>query len=135
MREGAFLFSWRSSMPDLPDIFIQIHYHLRPGGVSTVINKYAEAFHKCKDPDASCYVISSCRGIEAQNYESMQLIDIEECGYQYIYSKEQFNTLRDTIFRKIDNQFAAMGGKKILFVAHNMTLAKNPALSSAIRFT
>jgi hypothetical protein len=120
-------------MPELPDIFIQIHYHLRPGGVSTVIKRYVETFNQCKATNTRCYVISSCQGINEEDYAPAQLIDIEECGYQSFASKEQFIALRDLIFQKIDSQFAAIGEKKVLVVAHNLTLAKNPALSSAIR--
>lgn len=120
-------------MPELPDIFIQIHYHLRPGGVGTVIKRYVEAFNQCKATNAGCYVISCCHGIDSEVYASAQRIDIEECGYQCFTSKEQFIALRDIIFKKIDSQFAAVAGKKILVAAHNLTLAKNPALSSAVR--
>ena len=120
-------------MAEMPDVFIQIHFHLRPGGVSTVIKGYVEAFHQCQTSEARSYVISGSQDVETLDYAQAQLIYIEECGYQIFTSKDQFITLRNNIFQKIDSQFTAMAGKKILVVAHNLTLAKNPALSSAVR--
>lgn len=118
-------------MSKLPDVLIQIHYHLRPGGVRTVMNRYAESFLRCKkNKSAESYLISSCYGTDIKEIPAT-VIDIPECDYQVVTDKSHFFALRDHIARQIESKFTVIADRTAVIIAHNLTLSKNPALSAA----
>ncbi len=119
-------------MSELPEILIQIHYHIRPCGVSTVIKRYSETFDRCKKHNAENFIIASLDEIDKKEFPFSRLINIKECDYHYVYSEEEFKSLRNVLFAKIEKILLSIKNKTVLFVAHNLSLAKNPALSSAV---
>ncbi len=117
-------------MSQLPDILIQIHYHLRPGGVRTVMNRYAETFLHCKNGQAESYIVSSSYGAYTKGM-TCKVVDVPECDYQIIIDKTHFFALRDQIISQIEKTFSTISNRTAVIIAHNLTLAKNPALSAA----
>lgn len=119
-------------MSELPEILIQIHYHIRPGGVSTVIKRYSETFTRCKKDNAENFIIASLDGADKKEFTSSLLINMKECDYHYVCSEREFKSLRKVLFTEIEKIILSVKNKSIVFVAHNLSLVKNPALSSAV---
>ena len=116
-----------------PRSLIQVHYHNRPGGVHTVMERYATAFDRCVGPargvNLVCCKIDLKRGI---GFIGAQLLSIPECEYRSFTDKNVFFRLRNLLRRKLlkaIEQSSAQG--PLCVVGHNLTLGKNCALSSA----
>lgn len=113
-------------------VLIQVHYHNRVGGVSTVMQSYAHAFHlktgkKALDDILVCHYEPS--GTLA---ESTSLYDVPECDYAHFASREEFIAMRDSLQRMLGDLVKAHAEKaRVVVIGHNLTLGKNCALSSA----
>jgi len=109
---------------------LQIHYHFRVGGVREVICGYSKAFSAVNGP--GCFNALICSVGQYQHDSDFKIINIGECDYQNITDKESYFRLKDLLVNKIDSVLEKMPFPAVI-LCHNMSLAKNPALSSALR--
>jgi glycosyltransferase involved in cell wall biosynthesis len=114
--------------------FLQIHYHNRPGGVSTVMRQYAGAFsHLCSGlrPPVNLIVCRASAGPEALTGVD-RVVDVKDCGYRFFRRRAAFVAAKKRIMRAltliIDDRALP---RPIIVVGHNMNLGKNCALSCA----
>ncbi|NLG17585.1 MAG: hypothetical protein GX556_09680 [Fibrobacter sp.] len=115
-------------MNRFPETLIQIHYHVRTGGVSQVMRLYADAFRKIKRGKS----ILICSGNGAGKIPGVEQINIEEFDYQQFTDICRFLSMRALLKKKL---LEILNGANLTFpaavVAHNLNLGKNPALSAA----
>lgn len=116
-----------------PDVFIQIHYHMRPGGVSTVINRYSDAFCQCGGDVSKSYIICKTEEASSYNRNNAHVVNVDECDYQTFMSIDQYKSVCDNLYKKTDEFLGTFTESNIAVVAHNLVLAKNPALASVFR--
>lgn len=109
---------------------LQVHYHFRVGGVREVICGYSKAFSALNGPGSFNALI--CSHDQYQNGSDLKIINITECDYQDLTDKESFFFLRDLLVNKIDSVLEKIPLPAAI-LCHNMSLAKNPCLSSALR--
>ena len=115
-----------------PASLVQIHYHNRHGGVRQVIRSYAEAFRTLAGDNAPNILVSSETG-SAGNMEGIKAVSIPECDYVRFSSSSHFYTLYAVLADKISRFLSTSNlPEPVLVICHNMTLGKNPALSSAL---
>lgn len=108
---------------------LQIHYHFRAGGVSEVIHGYSEAFSAIRGRDSFNALLCSCDS--CSNDSNLKLINISECDYNNFTNKEDFIKTRDLLIIKIEAVLEKISLPAVI-LCHNMTIGKNPALSSAL---
>lgn len=115
-------------MNRFPETLVQIHYHVRTGGVSQVMKLYADAFRKIKRGRN----ILICSGNGAGKIPGVEQIAIEEFDYQQFTDIRRFISMRALLKKRL---LEILNGANLNFpaaiVAHNLNLGKNPALSSA----
>lgn len=112
--------------------FIQIHYHARPGGVTSVMAHYSLAFRElCGNADGANLV--ACAAADAAgSVGAARMIDVKECGYRTFGSRVSFVNARNVLLRRIDRIVTSPRLPRPVYVAgHNLNLGKNCALSSA----
>jgi len=95
-----------------------------------VICGYSKAFSAIYGPGSFNALI--CSHDQYQNYSDLKIINITECDYQDLTDKESFFYLRDLLVKKIDSILEKIPLPAAI-LCHNMSLAKNPCLSSALR--
>lgn len=110
---------------------LQIHYHFRTGGVREVILGYSEVFSGIFGPHCSNALICSHPGQKQTG--ALDIYDVAECDYQKCQGPDLFFRLRNILIEKIKTILDTMPLPAVV-VCHNMSLAKNPALSAALRF-
>jgi hypothetical protein len=116
-------------MVSLPDILLQIHYHFRTGGVSTVVQRYAEVYSECAESKMS-YLFASPQGaLYTPSFISM--ISEKKCDYSDVISLSQFTSIKNDLKTKLITFLNEHQGKTIAVIAHNLTLGKNCALTAA----
>ncbi len=111
---------------------IQVHYHLRPGGVSTVIKRYCSAFRALTGNDTGSYILCEDLGAIDIDPKNASICSIDECGYRSYNNRDEFISFREKIITKIECFLKSITFNKLTVVVHNMTLAKNLALTSAV---
>jgi len=109
---------------------LQVHYHFRIGGVREVICGYSKAFSAINGPGS--FNALMCNHDQHDNDSDLKIINITECDYQDPTDKESFFYLRDLLVKKIDSVLEKVPSP-VAILCHNMSLAKNPCLSSALR--
>jgi len=120
-------------MLQLPRTLIQLHYHNRPGGVTRVIGAYARAFSRIPGADRARNLLL-CHDSRDRSLlpPDMRVVNIPGCEYRDFRTRKAFldarNTLAVRLRRALDAQTAP---RPVCVVAHNLTLGKNCALSSA----
>ncbi|MBD3344106.1 MAG: hypothetical protein GF401_03485 [Chitinivibrionales bacterium] len=116
-----------------PQTFIQIHYHNRIGGVTKVMEHYAEAFNRCRHSGEAQNIII-CSLIERKNCfkSGVRLIHAPDCDYHSYRSGVVFEKCRRRLVSLLVNIIENHELKlPVCVVGHNMTLGKNCALTSA----
>jgi hypothetical protein len=116
-----------------PRSLIQVHYHNRPGGVHTVMERYATAFNRCVGPARGVNLICCKNDLKTGvGFSGAQLLSMPQCEYRNFTDKNVFIATRNLLRRKLlkaVEQSSAIG--RLCVVGHNLTLGKNCALSSA----
>jgi hypothetical protein len=112
--------------------FVQIHYHNRPGGVTSVMGKYGQAFGKAYGSAAGASLVVCAKHQAHTDMDGARVIDVRECGYHSFRTSVAFVKARDRLSRRLE-QIITSGhlARSVCVVGHNMNLAKNCALSSA----
>jgi glycosyltransferase involved in cell wall biosynthesis len=116
-----------------PRTLIQLHYHNRPGGVTRVIGAYAQAFSRILGVDRARNLLL-CHDSRDRSLlpPDMRVVNIPGCEYRDFRTRKAFLDARDTLIvllgRVLDPRTAP---RPVCVVAHNLTLGKNCALSSA----
>lgn len=109
---------------------IQIHYHLRTGGVTTVIRRYAETFVKLTNCNSSSFVF--CNDEVSSGDDYLKIIHLNECDYKKYTDEADFITNRKKIESALEMCFNEKLEKgPVVVIAHNLALGKNLALTSA----
>ena len=116
-----------------PRSLIQVHYHNRPGGVHTVMERYAAAFDWCVGPARGVNLVCCKNDLKTGvGFAGAKLLSMPQCEYRSFADKNAFITTRNLLQRKLlkaVEQSSARG--PLCVVGHNLTLGKNCALSSA----
>jgi hypothetical protein len=116
-----------------PRSLIQVHYHNRPGGVHTVMERYAAAFDRGVGPTRGVNLVCCKNDLKTGiGFAGAQLLSMPQCEYRSFADKNAFIATRNLLQRKLlkaVEQSSAMG--PLCVVGHNLTLGKNCALSSA----
>jgi glycosyltransferase involved in cell wall biosynthesis/CRISPR/Cas system-associated endoribonuclease Cas2 len=116
-----------------PRSLIQVHYHNRPGGVHTVMERYAAAFDRCAKPERGVNLICCKNDLKTGvGFAGAELLSMPECEYRSFIDKNAFVHLRNSLQRKLLQAIeqSHVAGP-VCVVGHNLTLGKNCALSSA----
>ncbi|NLD92310.1 MAG: hypothetical protein GX639_06535 [Fibrobacter sp.] len=109
---------------------IQIHYHLRTGGVTTVIRRYSEAFSKLTMGKSELFVF--CNGNAFAGDINSKIIHVKKCDYFTYKEKNEFYNDRMIIESYLEKCISEQQKKgRVIVVAHNLALGKNLALTSA----
>jgi len=107
---------------------IIIHYHLRKGGVSSIIKMQAESIHQYME-HTDFFLLTGESSVEAPFYEYRH---VSEKALNYLhktnYTKDEIIKLRDDC---IDILKPLMYKNTILHI-HNLNLGKNPILTLAV---
>ncbi len=108
--------------------FVQIHYHNRPGGVTTVMHRYADEFRRAGgNKDAVLLLCSHADG--AAGYAT---VNVKDCAYRTYRSRTAFDAARNRLLSRLERIVTSPNLPAPVRVAgHNLNLCKNPALSSA----
>lgn len=91
---------------------------------------YSEAFSAIYGSDRFNALI--CSSEKQLTEPGLKIFNISECDYQNFSDKRAFLYLRDLLMEKIGAVIEKMP-LPVVILCHNMVLAKNPALSSALR--
>ncbi len=111
---------------------LQVHYHDRRGGVTTVMAAYAAAFRHGAGEGAVNRVV--CRSYQSGIVEAAggSVESIHDCDYHQFASRRSFDRMRGSLYRKLqgllDDPCLA---RPVTVVGHNLNLGKNCALSAA----
>ena len=116
-----------------PKTLIQIHYHNRPGGVSAVMSRYAAAFaDSVKDRHCVNIVVCNSLRVSGISLAPAELVHVPACGYRTFLNFRAYTSARNNLTRIL---YSLLTDKNlplpICVIGHNLTLAKNPALTSA----
>jgi hypothetical protein len=111
--------------------FVQIHYHNRPGGVTTVMGHYSRTFGKACGASCSNLVVCA-RERTTIDARGVKIVDIKDFGYRTFASRAAFFKTRGRLFDRLC-QIIMSGNlpRPVRVVGHNLNLGKNCALSSA----
>ncbi|MDD5673326.1 MAG: hypothetical protein PHC61_04130 [Chitinivibrionales bacterium] len=117
----------------LPATLIQVHYHNRPGGVTTVMQAYARAF-SCLQSGKIATNLLFCRdyGERALPVLDAAVVSNTRCDYRWYADKKQFLADKRKLFealQKLIQKYLELG--PVCCIGHNLTLGKNTALSGA----
>lgn len=115
----------------LPRSLLQVHYHNRPGGVTTVMNGYARSFQRLR-PNGRTGFFGCCQN-PSKLPNSPASVHVPECDYACYEKVEAFEQtridLRNTLTKHIlDTKNLP---RPLSIVAHNLNLGRNIALSAA----
>ncbi len=114
-----------------PKSFIQIHYHNRPGGVTTVMERYSGVFNRTSRSNIRRSFII-CNNYSKKTYSNYEVIPVQECDYHRFHTKKAFLLIRQRLFRKLTKLLSNKElPRPVCIVAHNLSLGKNIALSAA----
>jgi len=109
---------------------IQVHYHLRAGGVSTVMRRYSEMFSKLTCCEEQSFVF--CSENESAGDAYTKIIQVKECEYKKYTNEFDYITDRKKIEFLLDKCIAEQHQNgHVVVIAHNLALGKNLALTSA----
>jgi hypothetical protein len=116
---------------------LQIHYHNRPCGVTTVMRMYAEAFSRAcrKSPHANLVV---CRNLAppASLTGVDRIVDVKDCGYRFFRRKAPLVAAKKRIVRALTSIIRdRTSWGTVVVLGHNLNLGKNCALSCAFAET
>jgi len=109
---------------------IQIHYHLRAGGVATVIRRYSKAFSEVTNDDSQSLLI--CNEDVSASDDYTKIIRLNECEYKKYTDKSEFTNDRikiESFLEQCINEQRKKG--HVVVIAHNLALGKNLALTAA----
>ncbi len=95
-----------------------------------MIYGYSRAFSAINGPGSLNALI--CSHDQDQEDSTLKIINVEECDYQDFTDKESFFRIRELLVNKIGSVLDKMPSPAAI-LCHNMSLAKNPCLSSALR--
>lgn len=109
---------------------LQVHYHFRTGGVKEVIKGYAEAFSAISSKNCFNALLCSCSDLTIE--DKLKVINVTECDYKDFVNNNEFEKSKEIIINKIETVLRKIPVPAVI-ICHNMTLPKNPALSSALR--
>jgi hypothetical protein len=111
--------------------FVQIHYHNRPGGVTSVMGHYGRTFGRaCRA--ASSNLVVCARERTTIDARGVKIVDIKDCGYRTFTSRSAFFRARDRLFEMLCRIIMSNNlPRPVRIVGHNLNLGKNCALSSA----
>ena len=110
---------------------VQIHYHNRTGGVTRVMESYADEFGKIYGPKSVNMII--CHSQRNDKSTAAEIVNIKQCDYHKFRSIDAFCRTRDAIVHQIEKVFGEkISNFPVFIICHNLNLGKNPALSSAI---
>ncbi len=119
----------------LPSSLLQLHYHNRPGGVTTVMNGYARSFRRLNSPAPIGFFGHDMNSASYPN--SPASLDVPQCDYAYFENVRSFEqtrkTLRDALTRHLLDP--VLLPRPTAVVAHNLNLGRNMALSAAFADT
>ncbi len=109
---------------------IQVHYHLRTGGVTTVIRRYSEVFHKLTNCISNSFVF--CNEYEFTGDNNLKVVHVKECEYKKYKGKNDFYNDRKKIESGLEKCICEQHNNgRVIVIAHNLVLGKNLALTSA----
>ena len=112
--------------------FVQIHYHNRPGGVTTVMGQYGLAFAKARGSAAGASLVVCAKHNARADMGGARIIDVRECGYTTFRTKNAFIKTRNRLFGRLCQIIMSDNlPRPVHVVGHNLNLGKNCALSSA----
>ena len=115
-----------------PQSFIQIHYHNRPGGVTTVMERYAEAFNRTGHSGIKQNIILCNNNYYKRSGSNYEVISFKDCEYHKFYTKKAFSSMRERLFKKLEKIIINKNlPGPVCIVGHNLSLGKNIALSAA----
>lgn len=108
---------------------LQIHFHNRPGGVTTVMAEYARAF--VSGPDGGqVTAVCSDHGSGVLENAGVAVLGTPLCDYHRFRSRRAFERDRRRIALLLRNAMQSLP-RPLFVVAHNTNLGKNCALSAA----
>jgi glycosyltransferase involved in cell wall biosynthesis len=112
--------------------FVQIHYHNRPGGVTSVMGQYGLAFSKACGSTAGASFVVCAKHHVSTAMDGAKVIDVRECGYTTFRTKNAFIKTRNSLLKRLEQIVTSDRlARPVCVVGHNMNLGKNCALSSA----
>ena len=111
---------------------VQIHYHNRIGGVTTVMAAYARAFAVNVGSGAAKRVVCHDCGSGVLEEAGCRVTSIADCDYRLFRSRNAFEKVRTRLRCALEGVLADSSLRRpIRFVGHNLNLGKNCALSAA----
>jgi hypothetical protein len=114
-----------------PKSFVQIHYHDRLGGVGKVMNCYSDAarcIQSVRKDMIVCHAPDSRRGA----FRNRDVVSLKRADYHFFRTTRAFHTWTAALFGQLRRLLDGDNlPRPCCVVGHNMTLAKNPALSAA----
>ncbi len=117
-------------MSPFPASFIQVHHHDRPGGVTTVMRGYAEAFARIRGSAPHANLVF-CNSTNPERTKPARTVSCAACDYRDYRSAADFDAAVALITSEIINLAARDLPRPVCLVLHNPGLAKNVALSRA----
>jgi hypothetical protein len=116
----------------LQGTLLQLHYHNRPGGVSTVMNSYAQSFKRLCGNGNSRNIILCHVDESVGQAPSIQYASVVDCDYRTFKSKKTFLQIKKKLYQTIVHIMADPTlPRPVYMVGHNLNLGKNIALSAA----
>lgn len=118
---------------DFPEVLLQIHYHLRPGGVTTVIDRYAHAFNSIHKGRGIALTIASVTGCDRVVCDNHKIIPVPECDYSTFSLPSDVSHLENHLSITLGKFLSEFTDVSVAVIGHNLTLGRNIALSGAFR--
>lgn len=115
----------------LPQTLVQIHYHNRVGGVSTVMQRYAAAFKALHQGKTHENIILCNVHKESIEFAGSRVCSFPCFDYAEFSTLHQFNKAVEKCMDALQSVISPIAGP-ICVIGHNLTLGKNCALSSAV---
>ncbi len=114
-----------------PKSFVQIHYHDRPGGVTTVMRLYAQAFRRIAGA-GTARSVAVCAGSGGRLGGAVRVVAEPACDYAEFRSKRAFLSVREQLIDRLQSVVDDPAlARPVCVVGHNLSLGKNLALTSA----
>jgi len=115
-----------------PKSFIQVHYHNLPGGVTTVMYRYAEIFNRLSRSSEKRNLIICNNAAGIQSNAVSEIVSMYECDYKTFDSRDDFFSHTTKLFNRLKECISSdQLPRPLCIVGHNLTLGKNIALSAA----
>ncbi len=114
---------------------LQIHYHNRPGGVTTVMNGYLRSFHRLIPNGSTAFF--GCNGNPSALPCSPASVHVPECDYACYKNVESFEQTRVDLKNTLTEHIldTKRFPRPLSIIAHNLNLGRNIALSAAFADT